>query len=50
MSVAAQPPPAESTRHPLFDWLERNYGLDLRSLALFRVALALLVLGDLAGR
>lgn len=35
---------------PFYAWLERVYGLDLRSLALFRVAMALLYIGDFALR
>ncbi len=35
---------------PLSRYLERAYGLDLRSLALFRIGLAALILGDLIWR
>src|SRR4051794_33546249 len=31
-------------------WLELNYGLDIRSLALFRICMALVILGDLLSR
>ena len=35
---------------PLYRYLERAYGLDLRSLALFRIGLAALIIGDLIWR
>jgi predicted DCC family thiol-disulfide oxidoreductase YuxK len=38
---------AEKPQHPALAWFARVYGLDVRSLALFRVGLALLILGDL---
>ncbi|MBI2682798.1 MAG: HTTM domain-containing protein [Acidobacteriales bacterium] len=43
------PPPA-APRSATFQFLEDNFGLDLRSLAFFRVALALIVIGDLIYR
>jgi hypothetical protein len=47
------PPPLETSRRGSLawrGWLQDCFALDVRSLALFRIALALLVLGDLAIR
>lgn len=47
MNRPSQPANDSTWRSGLLGFFERNYGLDLRSLALFRIALALIILGDL---
>lgn len=52
MAACAIPEPVQQ-KPPRFiwpAWLERTYGFDLRSLALFRVALSALIVGDLIAR
>src|SRR4051812_35836412 len=48
--IALKPSPEQKPPSRTWMWLADTYGLDVRSLAVFRVALGLLIIGDLISR